>query len=153
METATRVLQHLNSVFGYAQAKGLCRDNPAAPVREVLPRKKTVNRMPALLDFVSLGRVLCEADMARISHSVRIAQKLCAFTAARIGNVITAEWNEFVLDEKQPIWIIPRAKMKVNSRDIDHRIPLGEEITDELLHWKQMTGGNGFVFPSPAAKN
>lgn len=150
LETATRVLQHLNSVFRYAQAKGLCRDNPAAPVREVLPRKKTVNRMPALLDFVSLGRVLREAEMARISHSVRIAQKLCAFTAARIGNVITAEWNEFVLDEKQPIWVIPRAKMKVNSRDIDHRIPLGPEITDELLHWKQMTGGNGFVFPSPA---
>lgn len=106
--------------------------------------------MPALLDFVSLGKVLREAEMARISHSVRIAQKLCAFTAARIGNVITAEWNEFVLDEKQPIWVIPRAKMKVNSRDIDHRIPLGPEITDELLHWKQMTGGNGFVFPSPA---
>ena len=153
LETATRVLQHLNSVFRYAQAKGLCRDNPAAPVREVLPRKKTVNRMPALLDFVSLGSVLREAEMAKISHSVRIAQKLCAFTAARIGNVITAEWHEFVLDEKQSVWVIPRAKMKVNSRDIDHRIPLGPEMTKELLHWKQMTGGNGFVFPSPTGNN
>ena len=29
LETATRILQHLNGVFRYAQAKGLCRDNPA----------------------------------------------------------------------------------------------------------------------------
>ncbi len=31
LETATRILQHLNGVFRYAQAKGLCRDNPALP--------------------------------------------------------------------------------------------------------------------------
>jgi hypothetical protein len=32
LETATRILQHLNGVFRYAQAKGLCRDNPALAV-------------------------------------------------------------------------------------------------------------------------
>jgi len=150
LETATRVLQHLNGVFRYAQAKGLCRDNPAAPVREILPRKKTVNRMPALLDFISLGKVLRDAEMARISHSVRIAHRLCAFTAARIGNVINAEWDEFTLDEEQAIWTIPRIKMKINTRDIDHRIPLGSGITNELIEWKKITGGRGYVFPSPA---
>ena len=50
LETATRILQHLNGVFRYAQAKGLCRDNPAVPAREVLPRKKDNGRMPAVLD-------------------------------------------------------------------------------------------------------
>lgn len=48
LETATRILQHSNGVFRYAQAKGLCRDNPAGPAREVLPRKKDGGRMPAL---------------------------------------------------------------------------------------------------------
>src|ERR1017187_5374508 len=51
LETATRILQHLNGVFRYAQAKGLCRDNPAGPAREILPRKKDNGRMPALLDW------------------------------------------------------------------------------------------------------
>lgn len=50
LETATRILQHLNGVFRYARAKGLCQDNPAAPVREILPRKKDSGRMPALLN-------------------------------------------------------------------------------------------------------
>ncbi len=50
LETATRILQHLNGVFRYAQAKGLCRDNPVGPAREILPRKKDNGRIPALPD-------------------------------------------------------------------------------------------------------
>jgi integrase len=150
LETATRILQHLNGVFRYAQAKGLCRDNPAAPAREVLPRKKDSRRMPALLDWASLGDVLRRAEMARLSPSVRMAHRLCAFTAARIGNVVNAEWREFHLDDEQPVWIIPRAKMKVATRDIDHRAPLCSEIADELRQWQQVFGRKGYVFPSPA---
>lgn len=149
LETATRILQHLNGVFRYAQAKGLCRDNPAGPAREILPRKKDSGRMPALLDWTALGELLRRAEMARLSPSVRMAHRLCAFTAARIGNVVTAEWREFHLDDEQPVWIIPRAKMKVATRDIDHRVPLCPEIAVELRQWQGVFGGRGFVFPSP----
>ncbi len=149
LETATRILQHLNGVFRYAQAKGLCRDNPALAAREILPRKKDNGRMPALLDWPSLGKILRSADMARISPSVRMAQRLCAFTAMRIGNVVNAEWREFHLDDEQPVWIIPRKKMKVTTRELDHRVPLSPEITSELRRWREMFGGKGYVFPSP----
>ena len=150
LETATRILQHLNGVFRYAQAKGLCRDNPALPAREILPRKKDTGRMPALLDYASLGDLLRRAEMARLSPSVRMAHRLCAFTAMRIGNIVNAEWREFYLDDDQPLWIIPRPKMKVTSRPIDHRIPLSPEIAAELRQWKNVFGGKGYVFPSPA---
>lgn len=150
LETASRILQHLNGVFRYAQAKGLCRDNPAAPAREVLPRKKDSGRMPALLDYMALGDVLRRAQLARLSHAVHLAHRLCAFTASRIGNVINAEWSEFELEGEQPIWTIPRAKMKVTNRDMDHRIPLGKEIAAELRNWQAMIGKKGYVFPSPA---
>lgn len=149
LETATRILQHLNGVFRYAQAKGHCRDNPAGPAREILPRKKDNGRMPALLDWNSLGDVLRRAEMARLSPSVRMAHRLCAFSSARIGNVINAEWREFHLDDDQPVWIIPRAKMKVATRDIDHRIPLSPEIAAELRQWREVFGSRGFMFPSP----
>lgn len=149
LETATRILQHLNGVFRYAQAKGHCRDNPAGPAREILPRKKDNGRMPALLDWNSLGDVLRRAEMARLSPSVRMAHRLCAFSSARIGNVVNAEWREFHLDDDQPVWIIPRAKMKVATRDIDHRIPLSPEIAAELRQWREIFGSRGFTFPSP----
>lgn len=149
LETATRILQHLNGVFRYAQAKGLCRDNPALPARELLPRKKDTGRMPALLDWTSLGDILRRAEAARLSPSVRMAHRLCAFTAMRIGNVVDAEWKEFHLEDAQPVWIIPRKKMKVTTRDIDHRVPLSPEIADELRRWRDLFGGKGYVFPSP----
>ena len=149
LETATRILQHLNGVFRYAQAKGICRDNPALAAREILPRKKDSGRMPAMLDYASLGDVLRRADIAKISPSVRMAHRLCAFSTARIGNVINAEWKEFDLENDQAIWVIPRTKMKVNSRPMDHRIPLSQEIADELRQWKNLIGSKGYVFPSP----
>ena len=106
--------------------------------------------MNALLDWVSLGDILRRADMARISPSVRMAHRLIAFTGMRIGNVVEAEWKEFHLDDEQPTWVIPRAKMKVTSRPIDHRVPLGEGMVTELREWKNRVGGKGYVFPSPA---
>lgn len=149
LETASRVLQHLTGVFRYAQAKGLCRDNPAVPAREILPRKRDTGRMPALLDFAALGDVLRRAEAARLSQPVRLAQRLCAFTAARIGNVVTAEWREFHLDADQPVWVIPRSKMKVTAREIDHRTPLCPEIVEDLKRWREIVGDRGYVFPSP----
>jgi integrase len=149
LETASRILQHLNGVFRYAQAKGLCRDNPAAPAREVLPRKKDNGRMPALLEWTALGDLLRRAAQARLSPSVYMAHRLCAYTAMRIGNVVNAEWREFHLDDEQPVWIIPRAKMKVTDRDIDHRIPLCPEIVAELRQWGEVFGKRGYLFPSP----
>ena len=150
LETAMRILQHMNGVFRYAQAKGLCHDNPAGPAREILPRKKNSGRMPALLDWAALGDLLRRAEMARLSPAVRMAHRLCAFTAARIGNVVNAEWREFHLDDEQPVWIIPRAKMKVADRGIDHRVPLCPEIAAELIQWRQVVGPKGYIFPSPA---
>jgi integrase len=149
LDTALRILQHLNGIFRYAQAKGLCRDNPAGPAREILPRKKDHGRMPALLDWVALGDLLRRAEMARLSPSVRMAHRLCAFTAARIGNIVNAEWCEFRLDDEKPVWIIPRAKMKVTAREIDHRVPLCPDIVIELREWQGVFGGRGFLFPSP----
>ena len=149
LETATRILQHVNGVFRYAQAKGLCHDNPAGPAKEILPRKKDSGRLPALLEWAALGDILRRAEMARLSPSVRMAHRLCAFTAARIGNVVNAEWREFDLDGDQPVWVIPRAKMKVATRDIDHRLPLNPEIAEELRQWRGRSGGRGYVFPSP----
>jgi len=152
-ETASRILQHLAGVFRYAQAKGLCRDNPAIPAREVLPRKKNTTHMPALLNFKELGEILRRAQIARISPAVHQAHRLCAFTAARIGNVIGAQWSEFDLDGELPVWTIPRAKMKVTSRVLDHRIPLGMEIAEELRRWRALIGNRGYLFPSPSGRD
>lgn len=148
-DTAAKVLWHVTGIFKLAQARGWTRDNPAAPVREELPRKRMHTTRPALLTFDALGDVLRRADVAPLSPAVRLAHRLVAFTGARIGNVVDATWTELDLESDTPSWTVPRARMKVRDRKHDHRVLLGPTITAELQAWKRATGGKGYVFPSP----
>jgi hypothetical protein len=44
-----------------------------------------------------------------------MAHRLLAFTSARPGNAVAAEWDEFDLDAEVPMWIIP-ANQNENAR-------------------------------------
>ncbi len=141
-DTAGKVLQHVGGVFQLAQALGFHQgDNPVVPVKATLPRKPKSGRMAAVLDFPTLGKILHAAQAAtataRLSQVVHLAHRLCAFTAARIGNVVEAQWQEFKLEVDPPTWIIPRAKMKAKDRHHDHKVILCQPIAQELLAWRK----------------
>jgi integrase len=148
-DTAAKILWHCSGIFRLAQARGLCQSDPADPVREVLTRKKKQGRMPAVLSFSELGDILRRAEEAELSEVVRHAHRLCAFTAARIGNVVAADWKEFDLNASPATWTIPRSKMKARDRDHAHKIILSPEIAEELRTWQRIIGNRGCVFPSP----
>lgn len=150
IETAGKVLWNVSRIFGLAKASGLCAENPAVGVREVLPASKPHTQRPALLNFESLGEVLRKFEGAPVSPPVRLAHRLVAFTAARIGDAIKAEWSEFDLASDHPSWTIPRRKMKSKDRTHDHRILLGPTIAGDLRAWRHITGGRGYVFASPS---
>lgn len=149
-ETAGKVLWNVRRIFAFAQTKAgaLVRENPAVPAQEVLLQSKPHAPRPALLDFASLGELLRAAEMAPLSPAVRQAHRLVAFTAARIGNAVAAQWSEFTLDGDAPCWTVPRSQMKMqDGRPHDHKMLLGPTIVHELLTWRQMTGGCGYLFP------
>lgn len=79
-----------------------------------------------------------------------MAHRLCAFTAAHIGNVVNAERGELHLEDAQPVGNIPRKKMKVTTRERYHRVPLSPEIAAELRKWQEVVGSKGYLLPSPA---
>ncbi|MBK9395340.1 MAG: hypothetical protein IPN40_16295 [Uliginosibacterium sp.] len=140
--------QHLNGVFRYAQAKGFCRDNPAGPAREILPRKKDNGRMPALLEWAALGDLLRRAEMARLAVGAHGAS-LVRLTAARIGNVVDAEWRN---SNSTTISRSGHSARQDESHGARHRPPLllCPQIVEELRQWREMFGGRGFAFLSPA---
>lgn len=149
IDTARKLRQSLAGIFRYAMARGFCTHNPAESSRELIPRKRQIGRRPALLEFAALGEILRQASAANLSSAVRMAHRLCAFTAARVGNVIAAEWSEFAeLDAEVPTWIISRAKMKAQDRHHDHRVILGPAIADELRAWRRVNGSGRYLFPS-----
>jgi integrase len=148
-ETAAKILQHVTDIFEYARAHGLRSDNPATPAQTVLPAREAPKGRPAYLTWPELGGVLRSAEAAHLSPAVRLAHRLCAFSATRISNVVEAEWPEFHLDDETPTWIIPRLKMKAKNRHHDHKVVLGPTIAAELRSWRETKGGKGYVFPSP----
>lgn len=149
-ETAKRILTQVVGVFRYAMAKGWCRSNPATECSAILPRKNEVGRMSALIAFRDLGDVLRRAQAARMSRPVYKAHRLLAFTAMRITNIVDAQWSEFDLDAEQPLWVIPREKMKKKDKRFPaHRVPLAQGLVAELREWKKVAGTGCHVFPSP----
>lgn len=151
-DTASKILQHIGGVFEYAQALDLCKSDPSIPVRQLLPKRRAVVRRPALLNFDALRDLLRRAEIAPLSPSVRLAQRLIAYTGQRIWNAVSCEWTELDLDSDPPIWTIPRQQMKVKDRPFDHSVILGPTIAAELRRWRDATGGVGVVFPSPAGE-
>ncbi len=153
--TAANILNHTRDVFSYARAKGKLKGpNPADDAHHVVPAPDTDSH-PALLTWPELGDVLRRAETARVSPAVRLAHRLAAFTAARIGNIVRAQWDEFDLDADVPTWTIPRRQMKVKKskqRRHDHVIILGATIAAELRQWQALVGGKGYVFASASKK-
>jgi integrase len=149
-DTAQKILQHVRSVFRYAQARGLRVDNPAEPVIEILERAPDVVHHPAVLTFPELGDVLRRTEVAGVTPGVRLAHRLIAFTGTRIGNVVAAEWNHFDFESAAASWTIPRDQMKVRGggRTHDHKVILPAQIVRELRRWRLMQPHDAvYVFP------
>ncbi len=153
-DTASKILQHVRSVFRLAAAKGMRTDNPADAVIEILNQPDVVRHYPALLTFAELGDVLRRAEAASITATVRQAHRLVAFTATRIANTVAARWDDFDLDAKPAMWIIPRAQMKIRGREHDHKVVLPETIANELRAWHKAHPESGeYVFPGRQGGN
>lgn len=153
-DTAQKVRQICQGIFRLAQAQGKFRgDNPADAAREVITRRRRAGRLPALLTWPELGAILRDSKRAHLSPTVHQAHRLCAFTAARLGNVIAARWEHFNLDDAW--WTIPRAEMKAQDRHFDHIVFLAPHIVTELRAWRDLQGvpTRGFLFPSVAGAN
>ena len=149
-DTTQKILQHVRSIFRYAQAKGLRQDNPAEPVIEILEKAPDVVHHPALLTFPELGEILRRADVAGVTPGVRLAHRLIAFTGSRIGNVVSAKWRQFDLESQPASWRIPRSEMKVSGggRVHDHRAILPKQIASELRRWRLLQPEDSvYVFP------
>jgi integrase len=148
-DTTQKILQHVRSIFRYAQAKGLRQDNPAEPVVEILSKAPDVVHHPALLSFPELGDILRKAEVAGITPGVRLAHRLIAFTGSRIGNVVAAKWAHFDLDAEPASWRIPRSEMKIRGGGHvhDHRVILPRQIAAELRRWRRTQDQQVYVFP------
>jgi len=152
-ETSRRIRQHLHSVFDYGRVKGLITINPVVTLPgATVSTGKLSKRLPAFITLPELGGVLRDAERHNLSAPVREASWLLAHTVVRVSELVAAQWPEFQLTGKSPRWVIPRSRMKTQSLDRDHIIPLSPKVVTRLVHWRTVIGGGKFVFPSTQSK-
>ncbi len=141
LETASRVLQRVASVFRYAVQTGRIEINPATEMKGVLKTRKVEHR-PAL-KATELPAFLTKLDNYSGETVTLHALRLLLLTFVRPGELRGARWNEFDLDNAQ--WRIPAERMKMRH---EHIVPLSKQVIDILNSLKPLTGNSELLFPN-----
>ena len=140
LETTKRIRQRCSGIFRFAQIKGLCTEDPAEPLKDVLlsPKPKHLAAVP-LEEFPALLKAL---DNYECEPLTRYATNLLMLTFVRTGELIGARWEE--IDFKKEVWTIPAERMK---RKREHFVPLSTQAMDLLKSLNNITGHRDYLFP------
>ena len=141
-ETAHRTRQRISQVFQYAIATGRAKIDPT-PRGQALAPLKVTNRA-AITDPQQVGGLLrALADYAG-EATTAAALRLAPLVFLRPGELRNARWDEFNLDGAEPLWRIPKERMKMTR---EHVVPLSRQAVAILRDLHALTGNGRLVFP------
>jgi integrase len=142
-ETASRVRGRIERVLGWATVGGFrTGDNPArweGHLRELLPAKSKLARIEhhAALAYADVPAFM--AELRKKSSTSARALEFTILTAARVGEVIGARWDEIDLAAKT--WTISGERMKAGA---EHIVPLSDRAIALL---EANPGEDDLIFP------
>ena len=143
IETAHRVRANIGEVFAFAIATQRAERNPVAdvPARFALTARQPGHHA-AITEPAKVGELLRAINEFTGTFIVKCALQLAPMVFTRPGELRTAEWAEFDLDDAT--WNIPAAKMKMRQA---HLVPLSSQAVAILRELQPLTGHRQFVFP------
>ena len=141
LEAASRSRQKCGAIFTYANLKQLCTNNPVSNLKGALasPKKKRFNS----LSPKDLPQFLVKLDEYDGAIITKLALRFVLLTIARTNEIREANWNEFDLEDEEPIWRIPEEKMKMGR---EHVVPLSSQALVVLKEVRRFTQGDKYVF-------
>lgn len=148
LEMASRVLDSVNMVMGYAVGTGRIKANPADGLKQFLQDRPPVQHFPHV-GVADIPEMLQRIDNYHGRPETIYATKLMVHTFPRTSELIWAEWPEFDLDGA--IWIIPSTRMKgrimAKLHGPVHVIPLASQMVEMLRDLKSLNGRYKYLFP------
>ena len=132
-----KVKGHISQIMRYGIACGYVMSDPARDIGFALMPHKITPR-PAILDQKEIGQLLLKINNMR-ARQRKCALKLLLLTFVRVGELVTAEWDDFDFDNA--IWHIPAEKMKMKK---PHDVPLATQ-TIELI--RSIPQKSNWLFP------
>lgn len=150
LNTAGRVRETVSAIFRYAVATGRARRDPAADLRDALPRADTRN-FAAITEPDGVAELLRAIDGYQ-GHPVTLAAlRLSPLLFQRPGELRAMAWSEIDLEAAE--WRIPPSRRKLrksakeNPRTPPHIVPLASQAVAILQELRKLTGNRPLVFP------
>ncbi len=147
-ETARKLRQRIGAVMKWAVAQGYRADNPAGDaIGAALPKNGHVTQHQRALPHEDVSGALDTIRATGAWDGTKMAFEFLCLTATRSGEARLARWSEFDLETQ--VWTIPASRMK---RQRKHRVPLSDQAMEVLRQARQLSDGDGLVFPSITGK-
>jgi integrase len=127
-------------MFNFAIERDIIESTPCYAVKA--PTKE--NRRDRVLTEEEIKVFWHGLDNASMFEISKLALKLQLVTGQRKGEIVSAEWQDFDLQNRW--WTIPAAKAKNN---VLHRVPLSLLALQILQELKKHSSGSAWLFPSP----
>ena len=139
-ETAKRVKTIIGQIYRFAIAAGWTDTDPTSALLGAL--RPRVSQHYATFTNPEDIALLMKSIKAYPYTIMRCALLFSVYTAARPGEIRSAEWSEIHND----IWDIPAERMKMKRR---HIVPLSTQARAILDELRPITGAGKWLFPSP----
>ena len=143
--TAKKLNQVLKATFDNAISRELIDADPWERAKKGLGQLKDKGKNQESLPHSEVGAAIQTIRNTSAGASTKLAFEFLVLTAARSGEARGADWSEIQGD----CWVVPAARMKAERA---HRVPLSGAAMAVLESARELTGGNGLVFPSDKGK-
>ncbi len=140
-QTAQRVQQRLDLILRWAEARGHLDRNPMPAAKEFLPKQLAQKEHHPAMPYADVPAFMATLNTLKVRAGV-LALKFVILTAGRTSEILDARWDEIDGDT----WIIPGERMKSGRL---HRVPLSTAALEVLNQAKEVSDGQGLIFPSP----
>ena len=140
-EATRRARQKCEAIFRYANLSQRCENNPASNLKGTLisPKKKKFNA----LNPEELPQFLIKLNEYDGSIITKLALRLVLYTLARTAEIRFATWNEFDLESSEPLWRVPKERMKMG---LEHHVPLSSQALGVIKQVRKYSEGDHYVF-------
>jgi integrase len=143
-ETASRLRGRIEATLDYAKVHKLrTGENPAAwkgNLALTLPKRQKLDRVH--LAAMPYCEVAAFVATLRETESIRaLALEFIILTAARLGEVLGAEWSE--IDLAEGVWTVPASRMKAGR---EHRVPLSARVVEIVERMAEIRSSD-YIFP------
>ena len=128
--------QNIESVFAWAVGNGYRLDNPAAKLKALLAKVRTIVKHHPSLPYREAPAAMVDWQELQIRKPVKLAGLFMILTVLRLSEATRVTWGEIDLSER--IWRVPAERMK--GRKV-HTVPLSDQVCEILNYAKAPTNG------------